>query len=125
MQFDWSVLSREKPDYPGALVITHGSLLRSLARLRAWLAANPSTTRAWSRELGQDVASPSVLSRLMLAAARSANPQGITLFSSRRAQNIKANAQLLDESGLAEGAAFAALVARDVAGHLESVVAAQ
>ena len=125
MQFEWSVLSRQKPSYAGSLVITHGSLLRSFARLRAWLGANPLVARAWSRALGQDVASASVLSRLMLAAARSANPQGITLFSSRRAQNIKANVRLLDQSGLAEGAAFAALVARDAATNLEPAVAAQ
>jgi D-threo-aldose 1-dehydrogenase len=125
MQFDWSVLSREKPAYAGSAVITHGSLLRSFAQLRAWLAATPSAGRAWSQELGQDVTSAAVLSRLMLTAARSANPQGITLFSSRRAENIKANAELLDESRLPEGAAFAALVTRDAPSNLEPAIAAQ
>lgn len=113
MQFEWSVLYHKKPSYPGSFLITHGSLLRSFSKLRAWLGANPQTAQAWSRELGLDIASAPVLSRLMLAAARSINPHGITLFSSRRIQNIKANSRLLDASGLGEGAAFAALVARD------------
>jgi D-threo-aldose 1-dehydrogenase len=114
MQFEWSVLSGEKPAYPGSFLITHRSLSDNFARLRTWLRANPQAARAWSKELALDVGTAPVLSRLMLAAARHANPDGITLFSSRTAHNIRANAQLmLDNSALAEGAAFAALVARE------------
>jgi hypothetical protein len=51
----------------------------------------------------------------MLQAARNANPGGITLFSSRSANNIRANAQLLlDNAGVPTAAAFDALVARAV-----------
>jgi hypothetical protein len=114
MQFEWSVLSGEKPAYSGSFLITHRSLSDNLARLRTWLRANPQVARAWSKELGLDVGSAAVLSRLMLAAARHANPGGITLFSSRNAHNIRTNAELMqDSAALPAGAAFAALVARE------------
>lgn len=114
LQFEWSVLNHARPAYSGSFLVTHRSLSDSLVRLRAWLGAHPQIAQAWSKELGQDVASLPVLSRLMLAAARSANPDGITLFSSRSVRNIRTNAKLMLESAmLPTGAAFAALVARD------------
>jgi D-threo-aldose 1-dehydrogenase len=120
MQFEWSVLSRARPACHGSFVITHRSLSASFVRLRDWLAANPKIARNWSKELGQDVANASVLSRLMLAAARNANAGGITLFSSRSPHNIRANARLmLDDSRLRTGAALAALVARDAPAILQ------
>lgn len=113
MQFEWSVLSGEKPTYPGSFLITHRSLSGNLARLRAWLAANAQIARAWSEALHMDVADASILARLMLAAARHANPDGMILFSSRRPDNIRTNARLmLDDSDLQAGAVFAAQVAR-------------
>lgn len=116
LQFEWSVLDHEKPAYPGSFLITHRSLSGNLARLHAWLNANPGVSRSWANELGLDVTSAPILSWLMLAAARHANPDGITLFSSRSARNIKANAQQLQgNSDLRTAAAFAALVARDAA----------
>lgn len=119
MQFEWSVLSCEQPAYHGSFMITHRSLSANFARLHAWLDANPQVTRIWSKELGLDVAKASVLSRLMLAAARNANPEGITLFSSRSPYNIRINTQLmLDNCDLREGAAFATLVARDAMASL-------
>jgi D-threo-aldose 1-dehydrogenase len=119
MQFEWSVLSREKLAYPGSFLITHRSLSDSLVRLRAWLTANPQVVRSWSAELDLDVSKTSVLSSLMLAAARHANPGGITLFSSRSPQNISKNARFLVDDFEA-GAAFAALVARDAATLLKA-----
>ena len=114
MQFEWSVLSGTRPAYPGSFLITHRSLSSGFVRLRAWLGANTGIARAWSRELDLDVMSGAVLARLMLAAARHANPEGMTLFSSRSPANIKANVALMrDKSFLQRGAAFAALVARD------------
>jgi D-threo-aldose 1-dehydrogenase len=114
MQFEWSVLSGEQPAYPRSFLITHRSLSDNLARLHAWLGATPAVARTWSKELGVDVTNPAVLSRLMLAAARYANLDGVTLFSSRKPCNIRANAQLmLDNSSLGQGSAFATLVARD------------
>jgi D-threo-aldose 1-dehydrogenase len=116
MQFEWSIFSGEKPAYPGSFLITHRSLSSNLAQLLAWLDANPEVARSWSQELGMDVARAPVLSRLMLAAARCANPGGITLVSSRSVHNIRANARLMaDNSGLGAGVAFAALAARDAA----------
>ena len=116
LQFEWSVLSRGKPAFSGSFLVTHRSLSSNLVRLREWLDVNPRVERAWSEELDRQVANPPVLSRLMLAAACSANPDGITLFSSRNPNNIRANARLmLDKSDLLAGATFAALVARDAA----------
>jgi D-threo-aldose 1-dehydrogenase len=117
MQFEWSVLSGEQPAYPGSFLITHRSLSDNLARLHAWLGATPAVARTWSKELGVDMTNPAVLSRLMLAAARFANLDGVTLFSSRKPYNIRANAQLmLDNSFLGQGRAFATLVGRDARG---------
>lgn len=119
MQFEWSVLNREKPAYPGSFLITHRSLSDSFASLRTWLSANSEVARKWSNELGQEIADASVLAHLMLAAACHANAKGITLFSSRKAQNIKANAALLqDRRALVAGAAFAALIRHDAPENL-------
>jgi D-threo-aldose 1-dehydrogenase len=114
MQFEWSVLSGKPPAFPGSFLITHRSLSAKFIELRSWLDANPQVTRAWSRELSLNVATASVLARLMLVAARNANPDGILLFSSRNLRNIRTNAELmLDSFDPQTGAAFAALVARD------------
>lgn len=120
MQFEWSVLSGQRPSYPESFLITHRSLSENFARLREWLVANPAAARIWSKELGRDVARAPVLSQLMLAAARNANAEGITLFSSRSAENIRANARvMLDASNLRAGAAFARLVAREASALLQ------
>jgi hypothetical protein len=112
MQFEWSVVSGRSLSFPGSFLITHRTLSQDFAWLRGWLGNNPAIARRWSQELGLDVASPPVLSRLMLAAARRANAGGIT---SRRAENIRANAMLmLDGAALGTGAAFAGCVARDI-----------
>ena len=119
MQCEWSVLSGAKPAFPGSFVVTHRGLSQNFARLREWLGSNPEIARRWSGELGADIANASVLSDLMLAAARDANHAGITLFSSRNPDHIRRNAQLLlDGSRLGAGAAFARLVARDVPASL-------
>lgn len=120
LQFEWSVLSPDEPRYAGSFVITHRSLSANFLQLQAWLGGNPQVAAAWSKELDVDVANPLVLSRLMLAAARHANVRGITLFSSRNAQNIRANAQaFLDNADFRAGAAFAALVARSARAILQ------
>jgi D-threo-aldose 1-dehydrogenase len=113
MQFEWSVLSGEKPVHPGSFLITHRSLSDNFVRLRAWLSANPQVALTWSRELELDVASGPVLARLMLAAARYANADGMILFSSRDPDNIRTNAQsMLENNDLSAVAAFSSLVAK-------------
>jgi D-threo-aldose 1-dehydrogenase len=120
MQFEWSVLSGDRPSCPESCLITHRSLSENFVRLRSWLGANPEVAQAWAKQLDLDVASAPILSRLMLAAARHVNPSGITLFSSRDPQNIRTNARLLlDGSHLRTGAAFAAMVAQDAASILQ------
>jgi len=126
MQFEWSVLSCEKPTCPGSLLITHRGLSTNFLRIRAWLQANPRVANGWSEELGCNVNEASTLANLMLAAARHANPRGITLFSSRSHQNIRANARLLLENSDLHGAkaSFAALVARDAGALLNAPLSA-
>jgi D-threo-aldose 1-dehydrogenase len=122
MQFEWSVLSGEKPAYPGSYLITHGSLSDNFVRLRAWLGANPKVARAWSKELELDIASGPVVARLMLAAARYANADGMILFSSRDPDNIRTNARaMLDNRDLGAAAAFSSLVTR----HSATILTAQ
>jgi D-threo-aldose 1-dehydrogenase len=120
MQFEWSVLSGRKPTYPGSFLITHRSLSENFVRLRAWLGANPAIARAWSKALDADVTNGTTLSRLMLAAARDANRDGITLFSSRNLRNIGENARLMRENSEPRtAAALAALIARDATSLLQ------
>jgi D-threo-aldose 1-dehydrogenase len=115
LQFEWSVLSAERPAYPGSFLVTHRSLSDNLARLRRWLENHPHMLRSWSRELGQDLSRVGALAQLMLGAAVDANVDGITLFSSRNPANIRANAQaVLANPDLHAARTLAALVARDV-----------
>ncbi|HUK61656.1 MAG TPA: aldo/keto reductase [Stellaceae bacterium] len=114
LQFEWSVLSAAPPDYHGSFVITHRALSQSFTALTAWLGTNPAIVRSWSDELNMDVSAPGVLSRLMLTAARTANPTGIMLFSSSSTEHIRRNAAFLSEGPQpGPGTAFMRLVARD------------
>jgi D-threo-aldose 1-dehydrogenase len=115
LQFEWSVLDCENPVYPESRLITHRSVSHNFVRLREWLSDNPQVARRWSNELDRDIEDASVIARLMLAAAFNANHGGITLFSSRKAKNIRGNADLrMDASSLSAATAFAILVAKDV-----------
>ena len=113
-QYEWSVLSTARTACADRFTITHRSLSSSFGRLRAALQAKPQVAKSWSAALDLDLSNPSVLSSSMIAAACSANPDGIVLFSSRNVANIAANSRLLTDNGMMRvGAEFARLVAKD------------
>ena len=77
---------------PGTAALTHspfGSLLRPLA---ARLDADPEMVRRWESALGEDCRRPGVLARLLLDAARAANPGGVVIFASTDEGRIRDNA---------------------------------
>jgi hypothetical protein len=53
--------------------------------------------RSWSAALEADVRDPTVLARLLLAAALRRNPGGTVLWSSRSVAHIQANARLASD----------------------------
>jgi aryl-alcohol dehydrogenase-like predicted oxidoreductase len=114
VQCEWSVLSAPKASYKESFIITHRSLSSSLIRLHAALKAKPQIAKSWSAALNLDLTNPSALSKLMIAAALNANPDGIVLFSSRKVANIAANSKLLGADAMISlGAELARLVAQD------------
>ena len=79
------------------LAITHGALGESFRQLGAALTLNFKLREAISSLLGAEAGQPDVLSSAMLAWAAHDNPAGVVLFSSSRADNIRANVRALRE----------------------------
>lgn len=120
LQFEDSVLSRRieiiRPS--GARCITYRTFLEALGRITNWLEADPARYAEWERELQVDLHAEGVLAGLMQAASHLRNPDGIVLFSTRRADRIRAAAQI------ASGTQFSSAqvqkfdeLAREVAAH--------
>lgn len=106
MQFDSSVLTQNaaavRPLAPASLIITHGALSESYRRVNFFLCNNRSMTEALARSLDVDVREHGMLSRLMLASALAANPEGIVLFSSRSRDRIMCGAKAASDEFTSE-----------------------
>jgi hypothetical protein len=61
-----------------------------LPELIDWLKSVPGRCAAWERELDCDCRSQDTLAALLQAASHARNPDGIVLFSTRRADRIAA-----------------------------------
>ena len=79
------------PATPTRLVITHGNLGGPLSVMQTRFRENPMLARKWSEALALDCSNADVFSGILLAAAVHANPTGIVLFSSTRAEAVRAN----------------------------------
>jgi len=89
LQFEDNVLSRriEKIQLTGAQCITFGAF-KALAQLTHWLRSVPARQAEWERELNCDCHSETNLAALLQAASHARNPDGIVIFSTRRADRI-------------------------------------
>ena len=115
VQREWSVFDAVETGKD--FRIYHRSLGENLRRLQAFFEVTPEVMQRWSSEIDADLATPHVLSRLMMRAALWANPSGIVLFSSKVREHIKANAAIAAPSAVedAQAAALHRAVQRDLA----------
>jgi D-threo-aldose 1-dehydrogenase len=72
----------------GAQCITFGLFKPALATLTQWLGSVPGRYDEWERQLGTDCRSEAALAALVQASSHAQNPDGIVLFSTRRADRI-------------------------------------
>jgi hypothetical protein len=99
LQFAWSVLDVPVPPIE-SFRIHHRALTNNFRSLHQQLLGdNPRCTR-WSGFVGSDLADPQALSALMLKAALLENPDGILLFSSKRAGHIRNNVAVAEDATL-------------------------
>ena len=96
LQFEDNVLSRriEKILPTGARCITYRTFLEALAGLTSWLEALPDRYAEWERQLQVNLHEEGVLAGLLQAASHFRNPDGIVLFSTRRADHIRTAARI-------------------------------
>ncbi len=87
------------PGSKALVTITHSTVAQMLQHAQHELQSSPRRIRSWSEELGVDCTRMDVWAGLALAAARRANPDGVTLFSSRRPDRVRLNLQLAAELG--------------------------
>jgi D-threo-aldose 1-dehydrogenase len=99
LQFEDHVLSRriEGVQSAGGRCITFGSF-KALPELTEWLKSVPDRCAAWERELDCDCRSQDTLAALLQAASHARNPDGIVLFSTRRADRIAAAVKTASEN---------------------------
>ncbi len=90
VQHSWNAFDPPLPP-PLHFRITHRAIMGAMDRMTTWLRGDRATARRLSDATGRDVSDPGVLSALLLGAAISANPGGITLVASRSTQRTKAN----------------------------------
>ena len=89
LQFEDNVLSRriEGIRSTGARCITYRTFHEALAYLTSWLEAVPGRCAEWERQLQVDFRAEGTLAGLLQAASHFRNPDGIVLFSTRRADH--------------------------------------
>jgi D-threo-aldose 1-dehydrogenase len=87
---DASGRRREGIQSTGARCITFGLFKKPLADLTEWLRAAPGRYDEWERQLNVDCRSEATLAALLQATSHAENPDGIVLFSTRRADRISA-----------------------------------
>jgi aryl-alcohol dehydrogenase-like predicted oxidoreductase len=102
MQFEWSVM--DEPVASAEFRIHHGALTENFRALHEALRADPTRSRRWSQFCDADVADAGVLAKLMLKASLVCNPESVILFSSKRAENMRSNAKLVDDASLEDAA---------------------
>ena len=93
VQIPESVWDENLPRLPAhdGLLVTHSLLIGRFAALRARLQQDHQLARRWSGALDADVAAPGVLAGLLLRQALAVNNTGVVLFSTNRAENLRAN----------------------------------
>lgn len=99
VQFAWSVLDSPVPATK-SFRIHHRALTDNFRSLHQQLLGDNARCARWSGLVGSDLADPQALSALMLKAALLENPEGIVLFSSKRAAHIRNNVAVAEDATL-------------------------
>ena len=96
LQFEDNALNRriEGIQATGARCLTFGPFKGALATITQWLDSDPARRAEWERQLGCDCRSESSLAALLQATAHARNPDGIVLFSTHRADRVRAAARV-------------------------------
>src|SRR5262249_50554277 len=95
LQFESSLMTGRRPEYPDTFVITHKAIASAFTTLNSVL-ADAEVCHRWSQSTGLDLADPRELARAIIASALILNPNGIVLFWSGNMNRIKDNALALD-----------------------------
>jgi len=99
LQQEWSVLSKPVPP-SNAFRIHHRTLTEDFRTLHAALLTNAAIRQRWSEAVNTDLTDANQLARLMLKAALVMNPASIILFSSKRAEHVRANVETAENPAL-------------------------
>lgn len=96
LQFEDNAFKRriEEIQATGARCITYGSFKEALGVLTRWLESVPGRYAEWERKLDSDCRSEATLAALLQATSHARNPDGIVLFSTRRADRIASAVQV-------------------------------
>jgi D-threo-aldose 1-dehydrogenase len=96
LQFEDNAINRriEVAAAHGANCITFAPFNNALKILAGWLDERPAERGAWSKELGVECGDREVLAGLLQASSHARNPDGIVLFSTKRADRIKRAARI-------------------------------
>lgn len=96
VQYSWSALDlNQRRIFNESAHITHRALMRAYIPLLNWLKSSPGAMARLSNACSLDLSNPLNLSKALLGAAISNNREGVVLVSSRRADRIRDNANVL------------------------------
>lgn len=99
IQYEWNPM--EQADLsPGSFRIRHTVVREWEPRLSQRIGTDEELYRRWSTEIGADLREPGMIATLLLKAAILGNREGITLFSTKRRQNVIKNANIVSDSSL-------------------------
>ncbi len=98
VQTEWSPLDSFPAE--SRLCIFHRLFAESFQPLRSGLRAQPELCRRWSNAIGVDLSDAAVLASVLLKGALDVSPDALILFSSRRKEQLRANAAVADGPAL-------------------------
>jgi hypothetical protein len=87
-QRTWSILKTDEALHPNKATIYHRSIMDALTPLREKLASDPSFARYMRNAAGVDAGAVDDLAKALLSACIFVNPDGITLFGTRRPYRV-------------------------------------
>ena len=99
VQCEWNPLAGNDP-YPGTFRVHHSVVREWEPLLSSRMKAEPELAARWSAQVGVDLMAPGRVAGLLLRVATLANPAGVTLFSSKKAENVAMNVQIAEDAGM-------------------------
>jgi D-threo-aldose 1-dehydrogenase len=114
VQFEWSVMDEPVPPM-SRFRIHHRVLTENFRSLHSELAKDRARCARWSEEVGSEVGDRETLAGLMLKAALVENPESVILFSSKSAEHMRRNVEVVSDRTLEVPARrFYSLVQREI-----------